>query len=247
MSEYSREAKLLYDQAVAEEIYPENPEGESLAILNMLADIRKLGYDYHYFADIKLRKITDPAIMELLLKYYPMMESVFTKGEILAKIAPKRFPEVFDLALVEYNNQSPYDKIYFSCFHNVLGRSAISEEQISLLLGLMDDPDNFASSYMIRKKLVRSVPERYRKYTFYYYKGVLLPITLDEFAKYGDAESVEIIKKAATFTDEDIKSLCRSQDYKLCVTMQEYWERCCTKENIQGTARKLLKKLNISI
>ena len=34
----SIEAKLLYDQAVAEEIYPDNPEGESLAILNMLAE-----------------------------------------------------------------------------------------------------------------------------------------------------------------------------------------------------------------
>ncbi len=247
MSEYSREAKLLYDQAVAEEIYPENPDGESLAILNMLADIRKLGYDYRYFADIKLRKITDPAIMELLLKYYPMMESVFTKGEILAKIDPKRFPEVFDLALAEYNNQSPLDKSYFSCFQDVLGRSARSKEQISLLFGLMDDPDNFASSYLIRKKLVRSVPERYRKYTFYYYKGVLLPDTLREFAKYGDAESVEILKKAATVTDEDIKSLCRNQEYHLCVTMQERWERGCTKENIQDMAKKLLKKLDISI
>ena len=68
MSRDSVEAKILYDQAVAEEIYPENPDGESLAILIMLADIRELGYDYHYFADIKLRKITDPAIMKLLLK-----------------------------------------------------------------------------------------------------------------------------------------------------------------------------------
>ena len=240
-------AKLLYDQAVAGEVYPENPEGESLTILNMLADIRKLGYDYHYFADIKLRKITDPAIMELLLQYYPLMESVDTKGEILLKIDPKRFPEIFNLALDEYNMQSPLDKSYFSCFQDVLAKSARSEERIDLLLNFMNDPDNYASSYLIRKKLIKSVPERYRKYTFYYHKGVLLPITLDEFAKYGDAESVEILKKAATFTDEDIKSFCNSQEYKLCVTMQEYWERCCTIENIQGTAKKLLKKLDVSI
>ncbi len=247
MPKDSRVAKLLYDQAVAEEIYPDNPEGESLAILNMLADIRKLGYDYHYFTDIKLRRITDPAVMELLLKYYPMMESVFTKGEILVKIDPRRFPEVFEMALAEYNNQSPLDKSYFSCFQDVLGKSARSEKQIPLLLNLMDNPDNFASSYMIRKKLVRSVPDRYRKYTFYYHKGVLLPDTLKEFAKYGDAESVEILKKAATVTDDDIKSLCGDQNYKLCVTMQEHWERCCTKENIQGIAKQLLKKLDVSI
>lgn len=245
MSKDFRVAKLLYDQAVSEEIYPENPEGESLAILNMLADIRKLGYDYHYFADIRLRRITDPAIMELLLRYYPMMESVDTKGEFLAKIDPKRFPEVFDLALEEYNLQSPLDKHYFSRFQEVLGKSARSEEQISILLNPMEDPDNYAASYMIRKKLVKSVPDRYRKYTFYYYKGVLLPDTLKDFAKYGDSESVEIIKKAATVTDDDIKSLCSSQKYKLCVTMQEYWARCCTKENIQGIAKKLLKNMKV--
>ena len=240
-------AKLLYDQAVAGEVYPENPEGESLAILNMLADIRKLGYDYHYFADIKLRRIKDPAMMELLLKYYPLMESVVTKGEILLKIDPKRFPEIFDLALAEYNMQLPLDKSYFSCFQDVLAKSARSEDQITVLLDLMNAPDNYASSYLIRKKLINSAPERYRKYTFYYHKGVLLPITLDEFAKYGDAESVEILKKAAVGTEHDIKSLCSSQNYKLCVTMQEYWERCCAIENIKGTAKKLLKKLDVSI
>ncbi len=240
-------AEFLYEQATAEEIYPDNPEGESLAILNLLADIRKLGYDYHYFADIKLRKITDPAIMELLLKYYPMMESVVTKGEILVKIDPKHFPQVFDLALAEYNMQSPLDKNYFSWFQDVLGKSARSEEQISVLFGLMDDPDSYASSYLIRKKLLKSAPERYREYSFYYYKGVLLPDTLKEFAKYGDSESVEILKKAATVTADEIKALCHSQSYKLCVTMQEYWEKCCTIENIQGTSKKLLKKLDVSM
>ena len=243
----SAEAKLLYKQCVSEEKYPENPEGESLAILNMLADIRKLGYDYYHFADIKLRKITDVAIMELLLHYYGAMESVVTKGEILRKIDPKRFPDVFDLALAEYNMQSPLDKSYFSCFQEVLGKSAKSEAQLSVLLELMEDPDNYASSYLIRKKLLNSAPERYRKYTILYYDGVLLPDTLNEFARYADTESIEILKNAAYITDDGIRALCRNQNYKLCITMQEYWEKCCTKENIQGKAKKLLKKLNVAI
>ena len=240
-------AKLLYDQAVAEEVYPDNPEGESLAILNMLADIRKLGYDYHYFADIKLRNIKDPAIMELLLQYYPMMESVITKGDILRKIDSKRFPEVFDLALTEYNMQSPLDKSYFSDFQEVLGKSAKSETQLSVLFEFMDEPDNYASSHLIRKKLLKVAPERLRKYTFYYSGGVLLPATLGEFAKYADSESVEMLKKAASINDDDIRNLCSAQSYKLCVTMQEHWKKCCTKENIQYTAKKLLKKMDVSI
>ena len=163
MSRDSVEAKILYDQAIAEEVYPENPDGESLAILNMLADIRKLGYDYHYFADIKFRKIKDPAIMELLLQYYSKIDSIVIKGDILRQIDPKRFPEVFDLALAEYNEQSPLDKNYFSDFQDILSKSAKSEKQISLLLSLMDNPDNYASSYLIRKKLAKTVPEIYRK------------------------------------------------------------------------------------
>ncbi|MBR4062859.1 MAG: hypothetical protein IKK01_07325 [Clostridia bacterium] len=240
-------AEFLYKQAIAEEIYPDNPEGESLAILNMLADIRKLGYDYHYFADIKLRKIADPSIMELLLQYYPMMESVITKGEILRKINAKLFPIVFDLALVEYNMQSPLDKSYFSDFQEVLGKSAKSEDQLSVLFELMENPDNYASSYLIRKKLLSSAPERLKKYTFLYYNGVLLPDTLKEFARYADAESIEILENAAEISDDGIQTLCQNQSYKLCVTMQEYWKRCCTKDNIQSTAKKLLKKLNASI
>lgn len=247
MSRDSVEAKILYDQAIAEEVYPENPDGESLAILNMLADIRKLGYDYHYFADIKLRKIKDPAIMKLLLQYYSKIDSIVIKGDILRKIDPKRFPEVFDLALAEYNEQSPLDKNYFSDFQEVLGKSAKSEKQISLLLSLMDNPDNYASSYLIRKKLAKTVPESYRKYSFLYSKGVLLPATLKEFAKYGDSESVEVLKYAAAITDSDIKELCDNQSYKLCVTMQAYWKKCCTKENIQNEAKNLLKKMNVSI
>ena len=74
-----------------------------------------------------------------------------------------------------------------------------------------------------------------------------MPATLKEFAKYGDSESVEVLKYAAAITDSDIKELCDNQSYKLCVTMQEYWKKCCTKENIQNEAKKLLKKMNVSI
>ena len=60
-------------------------------------------------------------------------------------------------------------------------------------------------------------------------------------------KSIEILKNAAEITDDGTQALCQNQSYKLCVTMQEYWKKCCTKENIQSTAKKLIKKLNASI
>lgn len=238
-------AKLLYDQAVANEVYPDNPDGDSLQILNMLADIRKLGYDYSFFADIELRRIKDVAIMAILLDYYPRIDSVIIKEKLLRKIDPKRYPVVFDLALEQYEAQSPLDKEYFSGFQEVLSRSARTGEQISLLLSLMEVPDNYASSFMICKKLAKTVPERFKKLSFEYSRGVLLPAALNDFVIYGDTDSIEMLKIAESITEEDIKLLIENQSYKLCVTMQEHWARCCTVENIRNNAKSLLKKLKL--
>ena len=98
----SKEAEFLYDIAVSREVYPEEPDGESLAILGMLAEIRELGYPYEHFADIELRTIKDAEIMKILLKYYPQMESLFTKEAVLRKIDPKKFPVPFEESM--YNS-----------------------------------------------------------------------------------------------------------------------------------------------
>ena len=82
---------------------------------------------------------------------------------------------IIDSRLSLFEHQSTYNPnmplrgfLYFSDFQDILSKSAKSEKQISLLLSLMDNPDNYASSYLIRKKLAKTVPESYRKYSFLY-------------------------------------------------------------------------------
>jgi hypothetical protein len=233
--------EFLYNQAVKHEIYPKELEGESLAIQRMLAEIRNIGYPFHYFSDIALRSIKDCKIMEIMLKYYESMESIYTKAKILEKIDPKKFPIALDFALNEYRALSPLEKKEISGFQKVLSGGKINDEYVSMLLSIVDEPDNYASSFLIREKLLRIAPDQLKKYSLLYCRGVLLPATLKEFAQYADAESLEILVAAQSITEKYILQLKRCDSYKLCVTMYEYWASCCTENNVRSIAKKLLK------
>ncbi len=91
-------AKFLYDRRIAHEKPIENPDGESLALLELFDEINALGYDYQYLADVDLRPIKDVRVMRLLWKYLPEMESIFTIHTFIRRIDPKKVPEVLDYA-----------------------------------------------------------------------------------------------------------------------------------------------------
>jgi len=239
----SKEAEFLYDIAVSREVYPEEPDGESLAILGMLAEIRELGYPYEHFADIELRTIKDAEIMKILLKYYPQMESLFTKEAVLRKIDPKKFPVAIDLAYAEYEELSPLEKHEMSGLQEVIAKGKPSEEYLGFLLSLVNTPDTYSAGFLIRERLVRSAPEKLRSYTFEFYNGVLLMDTLKEFARYGDAESENMLRRAKDITEEDVRRIHREQKYCMCVTMYEKCRSYCTAENIRYEAKRLLRKL----
>ena len=235
-------AKMLYDQAVASEIYPEELDGESLAIQEMLAEIRALGYPFHYFSDIRMRNIKDPKIMEILLKYYPRMESIVTKEDCLRKIDPKKFPIAIELALQEFDQLSPLSKQSISGFQEVIAKGKANDEYITMLLSIMELPDNYASCFLIRERLLKSAPESLKPLTVLYSRGVLLPATLKEFARYGDDDSLAFSTKVSEITENDIKLLLENQPYTLCVTMYEQYKQCCTVQHLRTEAKKLLQK-----
>ena len=239
----SKEAEFLYNIAVSHEVYPEELDGESLAILDMLAEIRELGYPYEHFADIELRTVKDTEIMKILLKYYPQVESLFTKETILRKIDPKKFPAAIELAYDEYKGLSPLEKQGMSGLQEVIAKGKPSEEYLNFLLSLVNTPDNYSAGFLIRERLVRSAPEKLRPYTFEFYNGVLLMDTLKEFARYGDAESENILRRAKDITEAELMDIHKKQKYEMCVTMHERCRAYCTAENIRYEAKRLLRKL----
>ena len=239
----SKEAEFLYNIAVSREIYPEEPDGESLAILNMLAEIRELGYPYEHFADIKLRTVKDAEIMKILLKYYPQMESLFTREAVLRKIDPKKFPVAIELAYAEYKELSPLEKHEMSGLQEVIAKGKPSEEYFEFLLSLVNTPDTYSAGFLIRERLVRSTPDKLRPYTFEFYNGVLLMDTLKEFARYGDAESENMLRRAKDITEAELINIHKNQKYEICVTMYERCKAYCTAENVRYEAKRLLRKL----
>lgn len=238
-------AQFLYEKAISQEIYPLEPDGESLAILEMLSEIRKIGYPFYYFADIRLRSIKDPRIMEIMMKYYPRMESIYTKSDMLEKIDPVKFPEAFDFAYQEYEGLSPLNKLEITGFQKVLSKGKADPTYINKLLTIMDSPDNYASSFYIRNRLLKIAPHSLRSYSMLYSKGVLLPLTLKDFSIYKDAESLEILTWVAYITESEIQGLYQDKSYKLCITMYEYWKKCCTLENLHKTSATLLKSIKL--
>lgn len=236
-------ARLLYEQAVASEIYPDELDGESLAIQDMLSEIRMLGYPFHYFADIQYRDIKDPRIMEIILKYYPEMESIVTKEVCLRKIDPKKFPVAIELALKEFNDLSPLSKQASSGLQEVISKGKTNEEYIAMLLSIVEIPDNYASCFIIRERLLKSAPEALKRLTFLFSEGVLLPETLKEFVRYGDDASIEIVTKVSNMTENDIKKILDNQTYSLCVTMYEQNKSLCTVEHLHKEAKRLMKKI----
>jgi hypothetical protein len=209
----------------------------------MLAEIRELGYPYEHFADIELRTVKDAEIMKILVKYYPQMESLFTKEAILRKIDPKKFPVAIEWALAEYNELSPLEKHEISGLQEVIAKGKPSEEYFDFLLSLVDTPDTYSAGFLIRERLVRSAPEKLCPYTFEFYNGVLLMDTLKELARYGDAESENMLRRAKDITEAELADIRKNQKYEMCVTMYERCRSYCTAENIRYEAKRLLRKL----
>ena len=232
----------LYLQRKAAEIYPDNPDGESKARLEMIDELQSKGFNITCFTDIELGSIKSSAVMEIMLKYYDEMESIYTKETILRKIDAKKFPEVIELARREYETLSPYGKIGMLGLQATMCHGRKTEEHTNLLFDLISCPDDYAAGTTIRSYLMKIAPDRLIDYTHFYSNGVLLPSTLKELDFYKDEKSTSILKKCLLISESEIKDIIESNSYKLCPTMFAYYKRICTSEWIRKASKKLLNK-----
>jgi len=244
-------AEMLYIQRINNEKPIENPDGESLALLKMFDEINALGYDYHYLADIDLRKITDVRVMELLCKYLPRMESIFTKQTFIQKIDPKKFPEIVDYAINEYLSFSPSDKMTLLEFDKVISKGKKTEDYFACISKLLQNGDSYATLWETRKTLGKDCPNKLLPYTRLYQQGVLLPLTLRDNIYYTDGETTAFLNYCLNITDEQLTDVIGQYDYKkneykysLSVTVFEYWKKLCTKEYVRKEAQRVIRERN---
>ena len=123
---------IAYKQAVNEEVYPENPDGESLAKIEMLNELQSMNCGINSFVDIRYHSFKSPEIMRVFLKYYDRMESYYTKEILLENIDPKRFPQIIPYALELYEQYTPYERMDMTGLQRTLARGKMTKEFIPL-------------------------------------------------------------------------------------------------------------------
>ncbi len=241
-------ARFLYEQRIQAEKPIENPDGESLALLELFDEINALGYDFHYRADIDLRPTKDARVMALLWKYFLRMESIFTKQIFIRRIDPKRFPAVLDYAMEAFRGFSPSDKILLTGFDEVISKGKRNEAYFNRISGLLSDGDSYATLCDTRRTLGRYCPDKLRGHTEMYRQGVLLPTTLRDCLYYPEAETTDFLKSCLNMTEADISETVGRYDYKnngyrypLSVTAFEYWQKHCTVDYLKREAEKILR------
>lgn len=241
-------ARFLYEQRIQNEKPIDNPDGESLALLELFDEINTLGYDFHYKADIDLRPTKDARVMALLWKYLPRMESIFTKQMFIRRIDPKRFPAVLDYAIDAFRGFSPSDKMLLTGFDEVISKGKRSEAYFSHISELLSDGDAYATLWDTRRTLGKYCPDKLRGHTDTYRQGVLLPLTLRDCLYDPTAETTSFLNACLTLTEGDLAEIIGCYDYKnngyrypLSVTIFEYWQRLCTPDSVRREAEKVIR------
>lgn len=238
--------RYLADLKRKEEIYPDDPDGESLARLELIRELQDKGFAYSYFSDIELSSVKSRKVMRILLSYFPRMESYYTKETILSKIDPKAFPEIIPLAHQMYLEYSPYERLQRTGLQQTLARGKMTPGHIDMLYELVKNPDGYASGGAIVDKLCKYAPERMRELSFTYSEGILLLATLHDFYCYKDKESIAKLEECANITGERIEELKAKKNYVLNVSLYEYYLSFFDRDRIRREASSLLKRINIS-
>jgi len=242
-------AKFLYDQRIANEKPVENPEGESLALIELFDEINALGYEFHYLADIDLRPTKDVRVMRLLWKYLPHMESIYTIETFISRIDPKKIPEVLDYAIGTFTKFSPSDKMTLTGFDKVISKGKQNDEYYAKISKLLENGDSYATLWETRKRLGKNCPNLLRIHTDLYRSGVLLPLTIRDCIYFDDEDSRAFLNDCLNITDEKLTLVIGNFNYKentykypLSVTVFEYWKRLCTQEYVRKEATRVIRE-----
>lgn len=237
-------AEYLYNIAVSSEVYPNNPDDISLRILNMLAEIRELGYnEYQHFADIQLRKIKDPAIMKILFKYYHDMD-LFTRDSIIYKIDPKKVPNILQVAKEDFLRLSPTDKLILNGFQTTMSKGSFDEEYINSMFSLVEIGENYFALSKVRKKLCKKAPLQMIQLLNTHEKSVLILDVLSDYnyLLFSD-KVVQRLNQLINITTPDLDSIVSPKNNRgLSVTTYEHYKKLCSIERIRKEASILWHK-----
>lgn len=242
-SDNKKIVQYLYDMRVAEEVPMDKPDGSSRVIQEMLAEIRKLGYEWYYMADIDFRSIQNKKVMKILLQYYDDLD-LYYKDSLMYKVSPRQCPEVIGMALLDYAKFGPEEKRMFLGFDTVLSKGVPSESYFNCMFDLLEDPNNYAWLSKVRKTLCKHSPERMFTLVEKYSKGILLDYAINDYSQL--PYCTDIVKKLQRYADISPDEVCRlasSNEYNLLPYTFEYIYSWLTVDRIRYDAKVALRKI----
>jgi len=235
-------AMLFYDQKVAEQKKISSLDGEFEAIERMLAEIRMLGYDYHYLADIEMRTVKDKRIMEILYRYYPEMEFISTREILALAIKPNMFPGIVDYAVEGFLSLPVSDKIARKSFDICISRHKYTDAHIERVYELLKTPENYAALDYTGKKFCKYAPEKAKSLADQFKEGPLLLAAVRNLSYISDNESISSLERYKDITDNEIKCVISQSSYPVNVTVSEYFRRITTADEVRKIVRTALAK-----
>ena len=236
---------FLYNIAISHDTPMDNLDDISLSINLMLEEIRSLGYEeFHSINDVKLRKIKDPRIMKILLKYYDQMD-LYTKDSLMYKINPKYYPEILSIAKKEFLSLRPSEKMNLNGFQTAMSKGLFSDAYINEMYNLLNCEDNYAYLSEVRKKFCKEASKIILPFIEKNSKNVLVICAIQD-SKYLPCfdRVLENLTNLSNITEEEIKNIKSPENNNaLSVTTYEYYNKICTVTRIKSDAAKALKKL----
>jgi len=121
----SFEANIIYKAAVKEEKeWRRDASACDIAIMDqLLKQVRKLGYDYRYFADITNRENADKEFLELLLEYIGRFQDNYFSSAIVDVVGKNGNISATNVILNDYMKLSDDNKCEYAAYYdNALSR-----------------------------------------------------------------------------------------------------------------------------
>ena len=102
-------AGVLYQSAVTEEKQwrkEQNNEHDIVLLEKLLNELRNLGYDYKYLADITNRENNDSELLNVVLKYIGEFDDEGISAELIGVVGKKKNTAATEVLIKNYLNYS---------------------------------------------------------------------------------------------------------------------------------------------
>lgn len=138
-------AQVLYKSEIEEEKLWEKDkcnEHDIAVRTNLLNEIRCLGYNYHYIADITHRENSDMRLLELILKYIGKFYDEGISAELVGIVGKKGNYSATETILNNYRNSSEKNKHIQAVFYDNALNEIKDKRFISIYLELLKNPED---------------------------------------------------------------------------------------------------------